>query len=277
MFAPGPALRGRLRCDLRGLRRACGRLSRRLGSTCGGLVALIVINLVLSVFVAGIDWRAHVGGLIAGMVVPARSPTRPPRCAPGGGRRLPRRPGGLRRAGGCGRRPSRTTRDRARWSSSWRAGTQPDRCPRSSRTVADAPYDRCYRWLTCSPLVSGPAVRDAVIVEARPYARRAPRRWAVRASTRSTCPPTCSRRSSSAPGSTPQSSRTSIWGCVSQVGEQAVNVGRSAVLAAGWPETVPGDDGRPAVRVVAAGRALRRRRAWSPGSTTSSSPAASSR
>src|SRR5437762_7063656 len=31
-----------------------------------------------------------------------------------------------------------------------------------------------------------------------------------------------------------------IWGCVSQVGEQAWNIGRSAVLAAGWPETVPG-------------------------------------
>jgi acetyl-CoA acyltransferase len=31
-----------------------------------------------------------------------------------------------------------------------------------------------------------------------------------------------------------------IWGCVSQVGEQAWNVGRSAVLAAGWPESVPG-------------------------------------
>ncbi|MDG4834533.1 acetyl-CoA C-acyltransferase [Solwaraspora sp. WMMD1047] len=31
-----------------------------------------------------------------------------------------------------------------------------------------------------------------------------------------------------------------IWGCVSQVGEQAWNVARNAVLAAGWPETVPG-------------------------------------
>ena len=31
-----------------------------------------------------------------------------------------------------------------------------------------------------------------------------------------------------------------IWGCVSQTGEQAVNVGRNAVLAAGWPESVPG-------------------------------------
>ena len=31
-----------------------------------------------------------------------------------------------------------------------------------------------------------------------------------------------------------------IWGCVSQVGEQTMNVGRNAVLAAGWPESVPG-------------------------------------
>ncbi len=31
-----------------------------------------------------------------------------------------------------------------------------------------------------------------------------------------------------------------IIGCVSQVGEQSVNVGRNAVLAAGFPETVPG-------------------------------------
>ncbi|MGW2340555.1 thiolase family protein [Streptomyces sp. NPDC001661] len=31
-----------------------------------------------------------------------------------------------------------------------------------------------------------------------------------------------------------------IWGCVSQVGEQAGGVGRFAVLAAGWPESVPG-------------------------------------
>ena len=31
-----------------------------------------------------------------------------------------------------------------------------------------------------------------------------------------------------------------IWGCVSQSGEQAGNVARTAVLAAGWPESVPG-------------------------------------
>src|SRR6187397_1991062 len=31
-----------------------------------------------------------------------------------------------------------------------------------------------------------------------------------------------------------------ILGCVMQVGEQAINIARNAVLAAGWPETVPG-------------------------------------
>jgi len=31
-----------------------------------------------------------------------------------------------------------------------------------------------------------------------------------------------------------------IWGCVGQVGEQTFDVARNAVLAAGWPESVPG-------------------------------------
>ena len=31
-----------------------------------------------------------------------------------------------------------------------------------------------------------------------------------------------------------------VWGCASQVGEQAGSIGRYAVLAAGWPESVPG-------------------------------------
>jgi acetyl-CoA acyltransferase len=31
-----------------------------------------------------------------------------------------------------------------------------------------------------------------------------------------------------------------IWGCVGQVGDQAGNIGRYGVLAAGWPESVPG-------------------------------------
>lgn len=31
-----------------------------------------------------------------------------------------------------------------------------------------------------------------------------------------------------------------IWGCVSQVGDQSSNIGRYSVLAAGWPDTIPG-------------------------------------
>jgi acetyl-CoA acyltransferase len=31
-----------------------------------------------------------------------------------------------------------------------------------------------------------------------------------------------------------------VWGCVSQVGEQAIDIARNAVLGAGWPESVPG-------------------------------------
>ena len=31
-----------------------------------------------------------------------------------------------------------------------------------------------------------------------------------------------------------------IWGCVSQIGDQSSNIGRYSVLAAGWPESVPG-------------------------------------
>ncbi|MBV9486487.1 MAG: acetyl-CoA C-acetyltransferase, partial [Frankiaceae bacterium] len=31
-----------------------------------------------------------------------------------------------------------------------------------------------------------------------------------------------------------------VWGCVSQVGDQSSNIGRYAVLAAGWPDDIPG-------------------------------------
>ena len=31
-----------------------------------------------------------------------------------------------------------------------------------------------------------------------------------------------------------------MWGCVSQVGDQSSNIGRYSVLAAGWPESIPG-------------------------------------
>lgn len=31
-----------------------------------------------------------------------------------------------------------------------------------------------------------------------------------------------------------------VWGCVNQIREQTHNIARSAVLSAGWPETIPG-------------------------------------
>ena len=61
-----------------------------------------------------------------------------------------------------------------------------------------------------------------------------------------------------------------IWGCVMQAGEQALDIGRTALLTAGWPESVARRDRRPPVRFEPAvdalrrgrcgGRALRRRR-----------------
>ena len=49
-----------------------------------------------------------------------------------------------------------------------------------------------------------------------------------------------------------------IMGCVMQVGEQGINVGRNAALAAGLPRDDRRHHDRPPVRLVAAGRALRR-------------------
>jgi acetyl-CoA acyltransferase len=51
-----------------------------------------------------------------------------------------------------------------------------------------------------------------------------------------------------------------IWGCVMQAGEQALDIGRTALLTAGWPETVPGRDRRPPVRVEPAVHPFRRGR-----------------
>jgi len=51
-----------------------------------------------------------------------------------------------------------------------------------------------------------------------------------------------------------------VWGCVSQVGEQTFDIARTAVLSAGWPESVPGTtvdrqcgSGQQAVHFAAAG------------------------
>ena len=48
-----------------------------------------------------------------------------------------------------------------------------------------------------------------------------------------------------------------IAGCVGQIGDQSLNIARTALLAAGFPESVPGHDRRPAVRVQPAGGPLR--------------------
>jgi acetyl-CoA acyltransferase len=40
-------------------------------------------------------------------------------------------------------------------------------------------------------------------------------------------------------GVTPGDIDDVVWGCVSQVADQATNIGRNSVLAAGWPESVP--------------------------------------
>ena len=49
-----------------------------------------------------------------------------------------------------------------------------------------------------------------------------------------------------------------ITGCVMQVGEQSINVGRNAVLAAGMARVGAGHDRGPAVRILPAGSPLRR-------------------
>jgi len=41
-------------------------------------------------------------------------------------------------------------------------------------------------------------------------------------------------------GLEPEAIEDVIWGCVNQISDQAANVGRWVVLAAGWPETIPG-------------------------------------
>jgi len=58
-----------------------------------------------------------------------------------------------------------------------------------------------------------------------------------------------------------------IWGCVQQVGQQAGNVAGWPVLAAGWPESVPGTYRGPPVRLVQQTIPLRRGRLVSASTT----------
>ena len=66
-----------------------------------------------------------------------------------------------------------------------------------------------------------------------------------------------------------------IMGCVMQVGEQSLNIGRNAVLAAGWPEVGAGHHRSTASAARASRRCTSARRASWPAPTTWSSPPAS--
>ena len=82
-------------------------------------------------------------------------------------------------------------------------------------------------------------MRDAVIVEAvRTPVGGATVRW--RARIRPTCPRRAARARRAHRASIPRCVDDVIWGCVSQVGEQTFDIARTAVLSAGWPESVPG-------------------------------------
>ena len=74
----------------------------------------------------------------------------------------------------------------------------------------------------------------------RPYRPSASATASSRTGTRSTSPPRRSGRWSSATTSTPRLVEDVIMGCVMQTGEQGLNIGRNAALAAGFPESVPG-------------------------------------
>ena len=67
------------------------------------------------------------------------------------------------------------------------------------------------------------------------------------------------------------------FGCANQAGEDNRNVARMALLLAGLPDSVPGVDRQPAVRVGPRTRWALRRRRSARARSTSPSPAASSR
>ena len=44
-------------------------LARRVGADLRGMVGLLVLNLALTFFRPGISWQAHIGGLVAGVLL----------------------------------------------------------------------------------------------------------------------------------------------------------------------------------------------------------------
>ena len=82
-------------------------------------------------------------------------------------------------------------------------------------------------------------MRDAVIVEAvrTPVGRRG---GALAGTHPADLSATVLRALQTRTGIDPALVDDVIWGCVSQVGEQTFDIARTAVLSAGWPESVPG-------------------------------------
>jgi acetyl-CoA acyltransferase len=82
-------------------------------------------------------------------------------------------------------------------------------------------------------------MRDAVIVEAvrTPVGRRRGQLSAVHPADLSAC---VLRALQERSGIDPALVDDVVWGCVTQIGEQTFDIGRTAVLSAGWPESVPG-------------------------------------
>ncbi len=82
-------------------------------------------------------------------------------------------------------------------------------------------------------------MRDAVIVEAvrTPVGRRG---GALAGTHPADLSATVLRALQARTGLDPALVDDVIWGCVSQVGEQTFDIARTAVLSAGWPESVPG-------------------------------------
>ena len=90
-----------------------------------------------------------------------------------------------------------------------------------------------------STVMKGPFVRDAVIVEAvrTPVGRRNGALAGVHSADLSAVVLSALVERA---GLDPSLVDDVIWGCVTQVGEQAFDIARTALLSAGWPDSVPG-------------------------------------
>src|SRR5580700_1304779 len=135
---------------------------------------------------------------------------------------------------------SRYCRARARSRTSWMRCCSSSRPPRRS-----SPGRRCASPAASRSLSYASAnrkeqlVRDAVIVDAvrAPIGRR-------KGTLREVHPVDLSASVLTALAGRnqldPELVEDVIFGCVTQIAEQSTNVGRLAVLAAGWPEAIPG-------------------------------------